>query len=56
MRATPLPIWGHKLEDKELYSACLADTKLTHSNKVPHAAVAIYCIAIKHLLKGASRI
>ena len=28
---------------------------LTHSNKVPHEAVAIYSIAIKYLLNGVSR-
>ena len=55
MRATPLPIWGHKLQDKDLYSACVEDTMLTHSNRVPHEAVAIYSIAIKHLLNGESR-
>ena len=56
MRATPLPIWGYKLSDDDLYKACVEDTKLTHSNKVPHEAVAIYCIAIKHLINGAKRL
>ena len=30
MRATPLAIWGHQLDQPQLAAACQQDTALTH--------------------------
>ena len=55
MRCTPIPIWGLNLSDEEVFEAGVADTELTHSNKIPQQVVGLYCLAIKHLLNGSSR-
>ncbi len=54
MRCTPLGIWGYRLSDEDLFLAAVQDTSLTHSNKIPQCAVGLYCLAIKHLINGAT--
>ena len=51
MRITPLAVWGCGLSDDELAAAAIEDAKLSHPNPVTQQANAIYCIAIKSLIR-----
>jgi ADP-ribosylglycohydrolase len=51
MRATPLGVWGSRLDDATLAAAARSDSSLTHPNPSCRDAVAAYGIAIAHLIR-----
>ena len=51
MRATPLGIWGRRLDDAELASYAQSDSKLSHPNSSCQHAEACYVIAIASLVR-----
>ena len=51
MRATPLGIWGGRVTEEDLAAAASADSALTHPNPTCRHASAVYCIAIRHLVR-----
>ena len=55
MRCTPIPIWGYRLSDEDVFKAGVADACLTHSHLLPQQVVGLYCVAIKHLINGYTR-
>ena len=52
MRCTPMAVFCHKLEAKDMFNAIVSDVKFTHSNPIVHQVVFLYCYAISLLLKG----
>ena len=50
MRAAPLGIWGWRLEEADLVTAAMDDSRLTHPNATCRHASALYCLAIRHLV------
>lgn len=50
MRATPLGVWGHQFSADELADYARQDSCLSHPNPSCWQAVAVYTIAIAHLL------
>lgn len=51
MRATPLTIWAHQLEDAAIAAAAAADARLSHPNQACQDASAAYCIAVAALIR-----
>jgi ADP-ribosylglycohydrolase len=51
MRATPLGAWGWRLSEEELVAAAITDSRLTHPNPTCTHASAVYCLAIRHLVR-----
>ncbi len=51
MRATPLGVWGHQLDDDALAEIARTDSSLTHPHPTCGDAVAAYTIAIAHLVR-----
>jgi ADP-ribosyl-[dinitrogen reductase] hydrolase len=52
MRATPLGIWGNRLNANDLALLARTDSRLSHPNKPCCSAVACYVIAIAHLINN----
>jgi ADP-ribosyl-[dinitrogen reductase] hydrolase len=52
MRATPLGIWGGRMTEEDLAAAASDDSGLTHPNPTCRHASAVYCIAIRHLVRN----
>lgn len=52
MRATPLGVWGHRLDDGVLAEFARLDSALTHPNSACTDAVAAYSIAIASLVRA----
>jgi len=51
MRITPLAVWASGLKSPfDLSRVVVADSKMTHPNKVVHACSFLYCQSIQHLL------
>lgn len=51
MRISPLGIWGHRFNDKELAHLAQQDARLSHPNESCAHAAACYVIAISNLIK-----
>lgn len=56
MRCTPVPVWGYRLSDDEVFVAGCSDARLTHSDPVALQVVGLYCLTIKYLINGATRV
>lgn len=57
MRITPLAIWTSSLTDKlDVFNAIKSDVEITHPNKLVHAAISLYCLAIHFLIKNRNEI
>jgi len=54
MRSAPLGIWGWRLDEADLVTAAMDDSRLTHPNLTCRHASALYCLAIRHLVRNAS--
>ena len=52
MRASPLGVWGHRLDDDTLAECARADASLTHPNVACGDAVAAYAIAVASLVRA----
>lgn len=52
MRATPLGVWGHALEDAQLAAIARLDSATTHPNPACTDAVAAYAIAVASLVRS----
>lgn len=52
MRATPLSVFCQNLDPEEVYQTTATDVMMTHTNKVCIDAVALYNIAIGHLINN----
>ena len=52
MRATPLAVYCHKLNNEEIYKNTKLDVNLTHTNQTVLYSVIWYNIAIAHLLNN----
>lgn len=50
MHAAPLGIWGWRLDEADLVTAAMDDSRLTHSNATCRHASAMYCLAIRHFV------
>ena len=55
MRATPLGVWGHQLDDSALNEIAWQDSDLSHPNASCCEAVALYTIAIAELVHAGDR-
>lgn len=53
MRATPIAVYSHLLEPKNLREVIKQDVQLTHSHVNVHDAILLYCYAIGQLIKYA---
>lgn len=52
MRIAPLGVWGSRLSEEALVEAACMDSRLTHNNPVCQHASAVYCLAIRHLMRN----
>jgi ADP-ribosylglycohydrolase len=52
MRIVPLGVWGHRLTEEALIEAACQDARLTHVNETCQYASAVYCLAIRHLMRA----
>jgi len=52
MRVTPLAVWASSLDDEQLKRAVVAETEITHGEKITQEATFIYCATIKYLLNN----
>ena len=52
MRATPLAVWGHKLNKEELYQSVKLQTMFTHSHETAVITTYLYCYAIGLLINS----
>ena len=52
MRITPMAVFCHKLDDKQIYECTKKDVNLTHSHEIALHATVCYNIAIAHLLNN----
>ena len=52
MRATPMPVYCHKLDEDGIFEFTKLDVNLTHTNMTAVHSVTMYNIAIVHLLNN----